>query len=276
MPATTSPDKIAKIEFQGGRCHFVADPRTVYAESARARGGDGRPLSRPVHLCRAGDRLARQQQHRRNRSSRQMRLERHPEPAWVVCGAGTGGTSATIGRCDPLPAAGHAPVRGGPRALGLPPSLGRPVRDHGRGAVLLHRGHRPAAGRALVQSRPGRPDDRGSGRGQPRRHARAGRTAGPALRRVDRDQPVGLCGRDLRDGGDAARPARSSRFCAIQASATSRASSTMAGSGSAGSTWDRAGSGSRRSSRRGGHPPERWYGRVKACLGSRADLRCKA
>jgi cysteine synthase A len=28
----------------------------------------------------------------------QMSLERHPEPAWIVVGAGTGGTSATIGR----------------------------------------------------------------------------------------------------------------------------------------------------------------------------------
>ncbi len=28
----------------------------------------------------------------------QMRLERHPVPAWIVVGAGTGGTSATIGR----------------------------------------------------------------------------------------------------------------------------------------------------------------------------------
>src|SRR3546814_9057280 len=27
-----------------------------------------------------------------------MALERHPVPAWVVVGAGTGGTSATIGR----------------------------------------------------------------------------------------------------------------------------------------------------------------------------------
>ena len=27
-----------------------------------------------------------------------MRLEPHPVPRWVVCGAGTGGTSATIGR----------------------------------------------------------------------------------------------------------------------------------------------------------------------------------
>ena len=28
----------------------------------------------------------------------QLRLEPHPEPSWVVVGAGTGGTSATIGR----------------------------------------------------------------------------------------------------------------------------------------------------------------------------------
>ena len=28
----------------------------------------------------------------------QLSLERHPVPAWIVVGAGTGGTSATIGR----------------------------------------------------------------------------------------------------------------------------------------------------------------------------------
>ncbi|WP_459964845.1 pyridoxal-phosphate dependent enzyme, partial [Mycobacterium avium] len=28
----------------------------------------------------------------------QMRDEKHPVPAWIVVGAGTGGTSATIGR----------------------------------------------------------------------------------------------------------------------------------------------------------------------------------
>src|SRR6185312_7209949 len=28
----------------------------------------------------------------------QLALEAEPEPAWIVCGAGTGGTSATIGR----------------------------------------------------------------------------------------------------------------------------------------------------------------------------------
>ena len=31
-------------------------------------------------------------------SSRRWRSEEHPVPAWIVCGAGTGGTSATIGR----------------------------------------------------------------------------------------------------------------------------------------------------------------------------------
>src|SRR5919107_3531789 len=35
MPATTSPEKIALIEFRGGRCHLVADPRTVYDEARR-------------------------------------------------------------------------------------------------------------------------------------------------------------------------------------------------------------------------------------------------
>src|SRR3546814_15983609 len=28
----------------------------------------------------------------------QLQHERYPEPAWIVCGAGPGGTSATIGR----------------------------------------------------------------------------------------------------------------------------------------------------------------------------------
>ena len=35
----------------------------------------------------------------------QMAMERHPVPAWVVVGAGTGGTSATIGRLRAVPAA---------------------------------------------------------------------------------------------------------------------------------------------------------------------------
>src|SRR5213083_3069634 len=35
MPASTSRGKIELIEFQGGRCHLVEDPRTMYDEARR-------------------------------------------------------------------------------------------------------------------------------------------------------------------------------------------------------------------------------------------------
>jgi len=35
MPASTSPEKIALIEFHGGRCHLVTDAGTVYDEARR-------------------------------------------------------------------------------------------------------------------------------------------------------------------------------------------------------------------------------------------------
>ena len=38
MPRGTSPQKIAAIEFHGGRCHLVSDPTTLYAESQRLAG----------------------------------------------------------------------------------------------------------------------------------------------------------------------------------------------------------------------------------------------
>ena len=96
MPACTSPEKIALIESQGGSCHLVDDPTTVYDEAARLaaeRGG----TPRPVHLRGARDRLARQQQHRGVDLQPDV-AGAAPVPAWIVVGAGTGGTSATIGR----------------------------------------------------------------------------------------------------------------------------------------------------------------------------------
>ena len=60
--------------------------------------GDRRPLPGSVHQRRAGHRLARQQQHRRVDLCRRWTQEAHPIPEWIVVGAGTGGTSATIGR----------------------------------------------------------------------------------------------------------------------------------------------------------------------------------
>ncbi|MGW0070595.1 pyridoxal-phosphate dependent enzyme, partial [Streptosporangium sandarakinum] len=35
MPASTSPEKIALIEFYGGKCHLVDDPKAIYSESRR-------------------------------------------------------------------------------------------------------------------------------------------------------------------------------------------------------------------------------------------------
>jgi hypothetical protein len=35
MPSSTSTEKIAAIEFQGGRCHLIDDPVTIYSESQR-------------------------------------------------------------------------------------------------------------------------------------------------------------------------------------------------------------------------------------------------
>ncbi|GAB3818342.1 L-cysteine desulfhydrase Cds1 [Micromonospora zhanjiangensis] len=97
MPAATSAEKIALIEFQGGRCHLVDDPARVVVEArwlAEDRGGhfmDQFTYAERATDWRGNNNIAESIYH-------QMRLERHPVPAWIVVGAGTGGTSATIGR----------------------------------------------------------------------------------------------------------------------------------------------------------------------------------
>lgn len=97
MPRSTSPEKIALIEFQGGRCHLVEDPATIYDESRRLAGETGgHYLDQFTYAERATD--WRGNNNIAESIFAQMSLERHPIPAWVVVGAGTGGTSATIGR----------------------------------------------------------------------------------------------------------------------------------------------------------------------------------
>ena len=97
MPAATSREKIAAIEFQGGRCHLVDDPRSIYGESQRlADASGGRFLDQFTHAERATDWRANNNIAESIHS--QMRRERHPCPAWIVASAGTGGTLATIGR----------------------------------------------------------------------------------------------------------------------------------------------------------------------------------
>jgi cysteine synthase len=97
MPRSTSPQKIAAIEFHGGRCHLVDDPTTIYAESqrlAQALGGhymDQFTLAERATDWRGNNNIA-------ESIYLQMRMESHAVPAWIVASAGTGGTLATIGR----------------------------------------------------------------------------------------------------------------------------------------------------------------------------------
>jgi cysteine synthase A len=97
MPSSTSTEKIALIEFQGGRCHLVEDPSTIYDEARRlAEETGGHYLDQFTYAERATD--WRGNNNIAESIFSQLELERHPVPAWIVVGAGTGGTSATIGR----------------------------------------------------------------------------------------------------------------------------------------------------------------------------------
>jgi cysteine synthase A len=97
MPRSTSPEKIAQIEFYGGQCHLVDQGSAVYAESERlAREAGGHYLDQFTYAERATD--WRGNNNIAESLFQQMAREEHAEPRWVVCGGGTGGTSATIGR----------------------------------------------------------------------------------------------------------------------------------------------------------------------------------
>lgn len=97
MPRTVSPDKIARIEFYGGRCHLVDQASEVVNESKNlARQTGGHFMDQFTYAERATD--WRSNNNIAESIFSQMREEPHPTPSWIVCGAGTGGTSATLGR----------------------------------------------------------------------------------------------------------------------------------------------------------------------------------
>ncbi|MEP6851826.1 MAG: PLP-dependent cysteine synthase family protein [bacterium] len=97
MPCTTSAEKVALIEAEGGRCHLVAEPGTIYAEATRlAAECDGHYLDQFTYAERATD--WRGNNNIAESIFAQLQRERYPVPRWIVVGAGTGGTSATIGR----------------------------------------------------------------------------------------------------------------------------------------------------------------------------------
>lgn len=97
MTASTSPAKTALIERQGGRCHFVQRAGDVYDEAQRLEaelGGhfiDQFTMAERATDWRGNNNIA-------ESIFAQLAQEDHPVPTWIVVGAGTGGTSATLGR----------------------------------------------------------------------------------------------------------------------------------------------------------------------------------
>ncbi|WP_010544094.1 PLP-dependent cysteine synthase family protein [Sphingomonas elodea] len=97
VPASTAAPKLDAIRFHGGDIHTVDDPRTVYDVAHRlAAETGGHYLDQFTFAERATD--WRGNNNIAESIFAQMAAEEAPIPAWIVCGAGTGGTSATIGR----------------------------------------------------------------------------------------------------------------------------------------------------------------------------------
>ncbi|WP_289017501.1 PLP-dependent cysteine synthase family protein [uncultured Ornithinimicrobium sp.] len=97
MHRETSAEKIALIEREGGSCHLVDDAGQVYDVARElADRYDGYYMDQFTYAERATD--WRGNNNIAESIFEQMALELHPVPEWIVVGAGTGGTSATIGR----------------------------------------------------------------------------------------------------------------------------------------------------------------------------------
>ncbi|MBB5159372.1 PLP-dependent cysteine synthase family protein [Saccharopolyspora phatthalungensis] len=97
VPRATSRAKLELIERSGGSCHLVDRPGEIYAEAERLGALPGH------HYLDQFGRASVVTDWRGNNNIAasifdQLTMERHPVPAWIVVGAGTGGTSATIGR----------------------------------------------------------------------------------------------------------------------------------------------------------------------------------
>ena len=142
MPRSTSQEKVDQITFYGGRCHFVDKADEVYeAAQQLARETGGHYMDQFTYAERATD--WRGNNNIAQSMFGQMANERHPVPRWIVVGAGTGGTSATVGRyvryqrhdtqlcvADPVGSVFGAYFRSGDTTLRAPGSriegIGRP------------------------------------------------------------------------------------------------------------------------------------------------------
>ncbi|MCA1935091.1 MAG: PLP-dependent cysteine synthase family protein [Asticcacaulis sp.] len=97
VPKSVAQAKIDAIRFQGGEVHGVDDANAVYAEAQRlADETGGHYLDQFTYAERATD--WRGNNNIAESLFSQMTAEPYPVPSWLVTGAGTGGTSATLGR----------------------------------------------------------------------------------------------------------------------------------------------------------------------------------
>jgi len=96
MPRTTSPEKVAAIAFEGGEPHLVDGWDTCGAARQLAAECNGHFMDQFTFAERATD--WRGNNNIAESIFEQMAREPHPVPRWIVCGAGTGGTAATLGR----------------------------------------------------------------------------------------------------------------------------------------------------------------------------------
>lgn len=97
MPSCTARKKVEQIEFYGGRCHFVDHASQIYAVSEQlSKELNGHYMDQFTNAERATD--WRGNNNIADSIFRQMEREPYPVPTYIVMSAGTGGTSATLGR----------------------------------------------------------------------------------------------------------------------------------------------------------------------------------
>lgn len=145
VPDTTAPAKIGAIVELGGRCvtvppHAMEERAVALTAEFDGHFMDQFTMAERVTDWRGSNNIA-------ESLFNQLALEPHPVPEWVVVGAGTGGTSATIGRyiryrpallactklcvVDPDGSVFESVWRTGDRSIGGRPSriegIGRPV-----------------------------------------------------------------------------------------------------------------------------------------------------
>lgn len=105
IPKNTARRKIREIEFYGGECLLVEPQEIFRTAAAHASEADCYFMDQFTFAERATD--WRSENNIAAAIFEQLEAERCPDPEWIVVGAGTGGTSTTIGRYLRYSGRGH-------------------------------------------------------------------------------------------------------------------------------------------------------------------------